>query len=340
MPLLDRYLTAVKFWLPKNQRHDIAAELAANLQSEIDDRAATLGRSLTDDEIAALLKEHGAPIVVASRYRQENRTVTFGRQIIGPVLFPFYWIAVKVSLVLLLIPAVVPSLVLNLSNPPRDLAHVFHRSLQLALPTLFLVTLLFAMIEACLTKFHLLEKWTNEWDPRRLPCPERHAKQVRRSSSIAGIIAQSIFILWWLRHSSFPYLVISNGDAQIHTVPIWAALHLPILIFSFICLAQDWINLAQPGWRWLPPVTHMLVCLGSLIVLYPMVQASPLVTFTLPNEQNQLARILPLNLEWVCLGIMIVGVVYAWRLVWIVWDSLPRTQLSSRSEHANGVPLA
>jgi hypothetical protein len=42
MQLLDRYLTAVKFWLPQKQREDIAAELAANLQSEIDDRAAEL----------------------------------------------------------------------------------------------------------------------------------------------------------------------------------------------------------------------------------------------------------------------------------------------------------
>ena len=40
MQLLDRYLTAIKFWLPKAQRDDIAAELGANLQAEIDDRAA------------------------------------------------------------------------------------------------------------------------------------------------------------------------------------------------------------------------------------------------------------------------------------------------------------
>ena len=32
MQLLDRYLTAVKFWLPKKQRDDIAAELGANLK--------------------------------------------------------------------------------------------------------------------------------------------------------------------------------------------------------------------------------------------------------------------------------------------------------------------
>jgi len=118
MQLLDRYLTAVKFWLPQKQREDIAAELAANFQSEIDDRAAELGRPLNDDEVAALLKQQGTPILVASRYQQEHRTVTFGRQLIGPILFPFYWTAIKVTLVLLLIPGIVPAVVL--ARTPTD----------------------------------------------------------------------------------------------------------------------------------------------------------------------------------------------------------------------------
>src|SRR6185312_2053479 len=108
MQLLDRYLTAIKFWLPKKERNDIAAELEANLRAEIDDRAASLGRPLSDDEIAALLKQHGPPFLVASRYQSEQRTVAFGHQLIGPVVFPFYWTAMKVALVLLLVPGIIP----------------------------------------------------------------------------------------------------------------------------------------------------------------------------------------------------------------------------------------
>jgi len=118
MQLLDRYLTAVKFWLPKKQRDDIAAELGANLQAEIDDRTAELGRPLNEDETAALLKQHGSPLVVASRYRQENRTVTFGRQLIGPIVFPFYWIALKVTLVLLLVTGIIPMFLFEIHGPP------------------------------------------------------------------------------------------------------------------------------------------------------------------------------------------------------------------------------
>ena len=333
MQLLDRYLTAVKFWLPKKQREDIAAELAANLQSEIDDRVAELGRPLTDDEIAQLLKQHGSPILVASRYQQENRTVTFGRQIIGPLLFPFYWTAMKVTLVLLLIPATVPALVLSPHlNPAREIAQVLCRTMALTLPALFLVTVIFALIDAGLRKFHLLEKWQSDWDPRTLPSPAHQAKQVRRSSSIAGIIIQSLFILWWWNHGSIPFLVLNDSGARIHFAPVLTALHLPILIIAFIHLAQHWINLAEPDWRWLPPATGMITSVIALVVLYPLLGSSPVISISeangfpiKPAEAAQIQNIIAIGLTWLWIGIIVGGAIYAWRLIWILWQMLPRT---------------
>ncbi|HEY1770950.1 MAG TPA: hypothetical protein VGG02_11925 [Chthoniobacterales bacterium] len=339
-PILDRYLTAVKFWLPKKQRADIAAELAANLQAEIDDRAAALGRPLSTDEVAALLKEHGAPIVVASRYQPQSRTLTFGRQIIGPLLFPFYWTALKVTLVLLLVPGVIPAFVLNFDGHPGEaLRDALTRGAQVSLPVLLLVTIAFALLDLALRKYRLLERWSGRWDPRRLPSPERQAKQVRRSNSIAGVILQSIFILWWLGHSSFPFFVINQHGAQIHFVPMWTSLHFPILILSFVCLAQHWINLAQPGWRWLPPLTGILVCLGSLFVLYPLMKTTPLIAIPAgagvsAQAAVHLNQIVAVGLEWAWIGIIACGAFHVWRLVWIAWQSMPPTENGARS---NGI---
>jgi hypothetical protein len=342
MQLLDRYLTAVKFWLPKKQRDDIAAELAANLQSELDDRAAELGRSLTDAEIAALLKQHGSPILVASRYQQENRTVNFGRQLIGPVVFPFYWIAIKVTIVLLLIPGVVPAVVLGAHGPPfAELGNALVRMARLSLPALLFVTLVFALIDFCLRKFHFLEKWASNWEPRNLPSSDRQAKQVRRSNSIAGIIIQSIFIVWWWNHGGIPYLVVTTAGAQVHFAPILATLHLPILIIAFINLAQHWINLVEPNWRWLPPATGVLTSIAGLVILYPLLHTSPLISIFDRNgiaisarEAAEIQHVLSLGVISLWLGIMIVGAIYAWRLVWLAWQTMPRTVPQSRS---NGV---
>jgi hypothetical protein len=334
MQLLDRYLTAVKFWLPEKQRDDIAAELAANFQSEIDDHAAELGRPLTEDEIATLLKQHGSPILVASRYQEEHRTVTFGRQLIGPLVFPFYWTALKVTLVLLLIPGIIPAVVLGAQahgRPFAQLGHALTRVAWLSLPVFLVVTVVFAAIDFGLRRFHLLEKWGGDWDPQTLPSPARQAKQVRRSSSIAGIIINSLFIVWWWTHGSMPYLVVTDAGPQMHFAPILTSLYLPILIIAFINLAQHWINLAEPDWRWLPPATGLVTSLFGLIVLFPLLGSSPLISISEPNglpisarETAEIQRIVAHGMSWLWLGIAVVGAIYAGRLAWMAWQTLPR----------------
>ena len=53
MELLERYLQAVKFWLPKEQKSDIIAELSEDLRSQIEERETVLGRKLSEAEVEA-----------------------------------------------------------------------------------------------------------------------------------------------------------------------------------------------------------------------------------------------------------------------------------------------
>ena len=332
MQLLERYLAAVKFWLPKNHRDDIVAELEANRRAEIDDRAAALGRPLTEEEIATLLQQHGSPIQVAAQYAQETRTVSFGRQLIGPIMFPFYWTAVKVTLVLLLIPGVVPALVLGVhahGHAIEEIAKAVTRVAWLSLPVLLFVTLVFAALDFGLRRFRVLEG--RAWDPRRLPSPAGQAKQVRRSSSIAGIIIQSLFIFWWWNHGGIPYLVLSDAGARIHFAPVLASLYLPVLVIAFIHLAQHWINLVEPDWRWLPPATGVVTSLIALIILYPVLGHSPLISISeagglplAPEQTEAIQRLIAVAFLSLWFGILAVGGIYAWRLVWILWQEMPR----------------
>ena len=73
--LIARYLQAVSFWLPRAQRQDIAAELAADIQSQIDYREAALDRPITVPEVEELLRRRGAPIL-AEIVGYGRRTVT------------------------------------------------------------------------------------------------------------------------------------------------------------------------------------------------------------------------------------------------------------------------
>ncbi len=61
MDLVECYLHAVRFWLPRARQDDILAELSEDLRSQIDDRETELGRRLDEDEVAAILKKRGQP---------------------------------------------------------------------------------------------------------------------------------------------------------------------------------------------------------------------------------------------------------------------------------------
>src|SRR6187401_682871 len=88
--LLDRYIHSVKLLLPPDKMDDIGAEIRSNLQSLVEDQAMELGRGLRPDEVSAILKRHGHPVLVGSRYRDQP-----ARGLIGPLLFPIYWFTLR-----------------------------------------------------------------------------------------------------------------------------------------------------------------------------------------------------------------------------------------------------
>src|SRR6516164_3578858 len=97
MDLIERYLQAVKFWLPEGQQQDILQELSVDIQAEIEEKEAGLGRKLNEDEVADLLKQRGRPLSVAAGYLPQQ-------QLIGPALFPAYVLVLKIVALCYVVP--------------------------------------------------------------------------------------------------------------------------------------------------------------------------------------------------------------------------------------------
>src|ERR1700733_13627688 len=96
--LIDRYLQAVRFWLPGTHRQDdLIAELGEDLRSQIEDKETELGHSLDKAEVAEILKRCGSPMMVAGRLGPQ-------RHLIGPALFPIYEFVLKMVLLWILVP--------------------------------------------------------------------------------------------------------------------------------------------------------------------------------------------------------------------------------------------
>jgi hypothetical protein len=87
MDLLDNYLAAIRWNLPRGANpDDVIAELRDVIANRIEEREDRLDRALRRDEVSALLRDFGHPLVVAARYGPQQ-------SLIGPELFPFYWFA-------------------------------------------------------------------------------------------------------------------------------------------------------------------------------------------------------------------------------------------------------
>src|SRR6478609_9087770 len=100
MELVDRYLQAVRFWLPREQQDDVARELSDDILSQIEEEERALGRLMTPAEVEDVLKRRGRPFVVANRYLPQ-------RALIGPLLFPMYALVLKLIGLVYVVPWII-----------------------------------------------------------------------------------------------------------------------------------------------------------------------------------------------------------------------------------------
>lgn len=191
MDLLDRYLHSVRWWLPREQKDDIAAELSEDLRSEIEEQEAALGRGLTESEVEAILKRRGHPMLVAARFLPQG-------YLIGPVLFPIYEKVLEAVGVFYVVPWITVWLVMMIVSPSYRASRMGGRLLvdaatllQIVVWTFAIITVIFAAVQ------QTQEKLLADWSPRRLP-RVRDRQRVPRSTSIAGVIANVIALAWWL----------------------------------------------------------------------------------------------------------------------------------------------
>src|SRR5215510_8087242 len=152
METVDRYLKAVAKALPEAQREDIVRELSEDIRSEMEDKAGELGRPLTESEQQALLKQRGNPLVLAGRYRQDHRTLAFGRQLIGPVLFPFYVRVLSFNLGLTFAVILTIFTALGVSGHPIGFNSILSSVLLQLFIQLGAMTLIFSLVDRHLAK--------------------------------------------------------------------------------------------------------------------------------------------------------------------------------------------
>jgi len=244
MKLVERYLQAIAIWLPKEQRDDILAELREDIQARMEEREAMLGRSLTKDDVAAVLSESGPPVVVAGRYLPQ-------RHLIGPAFFPIYRFTVKLVVLWILVPVfalIVGPLAISTSKHPfLEAVGTLWTLAMAAVFTTGVITIVFALLE----RFDPNALY--RWNPAQLPptppkkSPAAEAFALRCSGGFEFVWGILISVAWvyvcWFR----PWMDI--GGAHVALMPICQTLFVPILLLLVAGIPVGWITMRDPSRR-------------------------------------------------------------------------------------------
>jgi hypothetical protein len=295
MEILDRYLASVRSALPEAQRDDIINELSENLRSQIEDRESELGRPLTGAEVEAILKQHGHPMIVAGRYRQDDRSVSFGRELIGPTLFPFYLRVLKFNLGITGAIQLVVFTALYFSGQSTVgsfIPSIFYGFLA----QFFFVTLVFSGVD-----YHW-KKHPNSWDPAKVTrvlhpafanagsAPSgarRPSNRVSRFDSVAQLIALCVALVWLRIAQGAPFLIFGPAAAFLRPAPIWHQFYWPVVALIALGVLQALINLIRPDWLRVMLVYRAVTAAAWIGILIFLLKAGTSVILTPAAAQSQ-----------------------------------------------------
>src|SRR5215469_109661 len=280
MNLVDRYLKAVAKALPEAQREDIIRELSEDIRSEMEDKAAELGRPLTETECQALLKQRGNPLLLAGCYRQDHRTLSIGRQLIGPVLFPFYVKVLSFNLGLTFAVIAIIFIALGVSGQKVGFNDILSSCLLQLFIQLGAVTLIFSLIERHLTKN------PDRWDlsgrcglpldlkiAKDIGLPIERGQWISRFESVSIIIASTIALVWITGVQRYPFLILGPAATFLKLAPIWYQVYSPILLLTVAEIVRATINLVRPDWTRFRAVYNIVLHAGGLVVVYYLLRA-------------------------------------------------------------------
>ena len=237
MNLLDRYLQAVRFFLPRRQQDDIVRELSENLLSQMEDRAEALGRPLTEDEQADILRRHGHPMLVAGRYRSHQ-------QLIGPAFFPIYVVALQAGLAVALLVTIIAATITSIvhGDPVRESVAAFLAFPGRALMVFAWTTLGFAALDLAQSRLKLAHRW----DPRSLPKVVKPANLMSRGRSLCEFLLSAASAVWLMLAPWAPFLVFGPAAAFLEPAPIWRLAYVPLLLMTVAGAMLSFINFARP----------------------------------------------------------------------------------------------
>lgn len=273
--LVTRYLTAVERRLPCDNLIDVMAELREAIGAQIEAKEDALGRRLTADEIAGVLKDFGHPVMVASRYAGNDH-------LIGPGYYPWFWHVQRMVVGLALVVGFGIATVRGLGSdePFRAAWRGMGSAIEIALVAFAVVTALFIAAE----RGKLDLKWADKWNPRDLPRDNIRQPKTLFETAIQ-LAVDILFLLWWTKVVSFPAEIPAQDGRSVAFAfsPAWEAVYWPVLSLSVGATLVHAADMVHPAWTRVRSLVSIAGHTAGLAILWVLYASQPLVEMTVLN---------------------------------------------------------
>jgi hypothetical protein len=278
MELLEKYLQAVRFFLPRRNQDDIVRELSENLLAQIDDKEEASGRPLTESEVADILRRHGHPMLVAGRYGSRQH-------LIGPIVLPLYFFVLKAGLAIAAVVTLATGAITSVMNG-GVFTHLVDEIFEFPARALMVfgwTTLTFMMADYVVARLPM----ANNWDPRRLPNVIKPSDRVSRMHALCEMLATTVYVAWLLAIPSMPFLLLGPFTAFVQLAPTWRVAYIPVValavgtlvlssvdfLWPYRTSARSWARMAIHGGAFV--VFVFVAVAGEWVVAIPSAAAEP-----------------------------------------------------------------
>lgn len=270
MTLIDKYLAAVAAQLPAASRDDVVAELRDDIMSRVEAREEELGRTLSDDEVEAILREIGHPLAVAARFGSGPQ------HLVGPELFPWWYFGVKVGLMVLAVISVMTVVVKVVfgADFSQALSQGFHGFFEGGITLIGIATIAGFIFERQENRPDFIDKWrvkdlsvfeiarfdmegVNTALKSGAGAPESVKAAARPQSPVAralgSAVGVTVMLLWWvgaIRFGGVPLgdwvVEIGGVDYSLAVRDTVALIFWPVAVYAVSRIAFDLFRAAQP----------------------------------------------------------------------------------------------
>ncbi|RVT47927.1 hypothetical protein EMM73_04055 [Rheinheimera sediminis] len=286
MELVERYVAAVQRELPEDKRQEIGRELNANIMDQLDALKEQQGQ-LSEDDIAAALKQMGRPRVVAYQFVPPKALVAVEDM---PLLKHTLYMVLGVLFVLQVIGATTHWIGSSDGNLIRFLLQLAAGFMEDACFAFTAVVLSFAALNG--TGHKLGNCQGKDWSPKDLPRADLGWQHIHLSDIFTDL-ATCIFLLiviWyplWMNPAEFAARSVTFTDTALLMLQ-WFS---PVIVFSV--LLSLW-QLQQRIWNRSLLLSSIAVNAAFTLFLVVLALSGPLLQAG-PAELNSLFSVMQLE---------------------------------------------